>query len=402
MSAETDHAQAGASAATDLEVKDAQSIFTDVWAVIEAEFGREALRFPKEIMWLGGAPGSGKGTNTPFILRERGLTAPPIVMSDLFDTPEMRALKDQGKFIGDREAVELLLRELLKPEYATGVVVDGFPRTATQVHTVKMLYQKMMDLRTEFFDTPIGPTFRRPIFRITVLYVDEQTSIDRQLERGRKIRLKNAEAKALGKPVEEERVTDFDDELARGRYQTFVDKTYSALQSLREVFHYHFINAMVPVQQVEARIIEGFQYQSSLELGQDTHDAISRIPIAATVTQHARQGLVQRLDNYAHRFKDLFSTVIELLEREVVPVLQRHSISGKARVNITNNLFENAMAIDMALDVLSDRGFHVNYLCNTAHIPVNFDSETGAIQCREQHIHQFEIKFTPATIRRGV
>jgi adenylate kinase len=30
-----------------------------------------------------GAPGSGKGTNTPFILRERGITAPPIVMSDL-------------------------------------------------------------------------------------------------------------------------------------------------------------------------------------------------------------------------------------------------------------------------------------------------------------------------------
>jgi hypothetical protein len=30
-----------------------------------------------------GAPGSGKGTNTPFILRERGITAPPIVMSEL-------------------------------------------------------------------------------------------------------------------------------------------------------------------------------------------------------------------------------------------------------------------------------------------------------------------------------
>ena len=39
--------------------------------------------FPKEIMWLGGAPGSGKGTNTPFILRERGLTAPPLVISEV-------------------------------------------------------------------------------------------------------------------------------------------------------------------------------------------------------------------------------------------------------------------------------------------------------------------------------
>ena len=54
---------------------------------------------------------------------------------------------------------------------------------------------------------------------------------------------------------------------------------------------------MVPVQQVE-KIIEGFQYQSSLELGHETHDAISRVPLAATVKQHDRQGLVQ-LDNYA-------------------------------------------------------------------------------------------------------
>ena len=63
-----------------------QQLFTEVWNEIEAEFGRENLRFPKEIMWFGGAPGSGKGTNTPFILRERGLTAAPIVMSDLCST----------------------------------------------------------------------------------------------------------------------------------------------------------------------------------------------------------------------------------------------------------------------------------------------------------------------------
>ena len=137
--------------------------------------------FPKEIMWLGGAPGSGKGTNTPFILRERGLTAAPIVVSDLLDTPEMRALKDRGQFVGDREVIEALLRKLLEPAYQTGVVVDGFPRTKVQAEAVKLLHDQIMQLRTTYWGTPTGKRFRRPIFRITVLFVGEQTSVERQL-----------------------------------------------------------------------------------------------------------------------------------------------------------------------------------------------------------------------------
>ena len=38
----------------DLEIKDAQLIFGAVWQELEAEFGRENLRFPKEIILLGG------------------------------------------------------------------------------------------------------------------------------------------------------------------------------------------------------------------------------------------------------------------------------------------------------------------------------------------------------------
>ena len=115
--------------------------------------------FPKEIMWLGGAPGSGKGTNTPFILRERGLTAAPIVVSDLLDTPEMRALKDRGQFVGDREVIEALLRKLLEPAYQTGVVVDGFPRTKVQAEAVKLLHDQIMQLRA----TLLGHAHRQAV-----------------------------------------------------------------------------------------------------------------------------------------------------------------------------------------------------------------------------------------------
>ena len=70
---------------TDLEIKDAQIIFGAVWHELETEFGRDNLRFPKEIILLGGAPGAGKGTNTSFISKARGLTYPPIVISALLD-----------------------------------------------------------------------------------------------------------------------------------------------------------------------------------------------------------------------------------------------------------------------------------------------------------------------------
>ena len=48
----------------DLEIKDAHVIFDHVWEELEEELGHENLRFPKELILLGGAPGAGKGTAT--------------------------------------------------------------------------------------------------------------------------------------------------------------------------------------------------------------------------------------------------------------------------------------------------------------------------------------------------
>lgn len=87
----------------DLEVKDAQIIFNSVWTMLVEELGEENLRFPKEIFWLNGAPGAGKGTNTNFIMKYRDLTAPPLVVSDLLQSPAARKLIDTGRLVGDRE-----------------------------------------------------------------------------------------------------------------------------------------------------------------------------------------------------------------------------------------------------------------------------------------------------------
>ena len=105
------------SSSHDLEVKDGQIIFNSVWNKLVEEFGEENLRFPKEIFWLNGAPGAGKGTNTDFIMRYRDLTAPPLVVSSELQSPEARARIDAGQLVGDREVAEIILRRLLDPDF---------------------------------------------------------------------------------------------------------------------------------------------------------------------------------------------------------------------------------------------------------------------------------------------
>ena len=44
----------------ELEVKDAQLIFGAIWRELEGEFGRRRIRFPKELILLGGGAGRGQ------------------------------------------------------------------------------------------------------------------------------------------------------------------------------------------------------------------------------------------------------------------------------------------------------------------------------------------------------
>ena len=110
----------------------------------------------------------------------------------------MRALKDRGQFVGDREVIEALLRKLLEPEYQTGVVVDGFPRTQGPGRGRQAAARPDHAAARAYWGTPTGKRFRRPIFRITVLFVGEQTSVERQLSRGREILAHNEQVRRTG------------------------------------------------------------------------------------------------------------------------------------------------------------------------------------------------------------
>lgn len=386
----------------DLEIKDAQLIFNRVWKELEAEEGRENLHFPKELILLGGAPGSGKGTNTAFICEVRGITAPPIVISQLLDSPEAKAIKSRGGMVGDEEVLRLLLGELLKPEFRDSAVLDGFPRTMVQVECLKLFYDQMILLRREFSSTPKAHHFRQPTFHIMVLFVDEAESIVRQLKRGREALAHNVEVRQSGVgELEEERATDFDADLARNRYRTFKEKTYDALVSLKQIFHYHFINAQAPIQVVQQNIISELEYQSSLELDPRTYDTLRHIPLADEIVQHARQELVNRLDGYEVEHTQLMRAVVDFIQGKMMPIIKRYAVSGRATINTEEPLFKDPVAIAILIDIFSERGFRASVDIHRQEIPERFDLVTGKIEVRKKRVYRMTIFFNGSKIRRG-
>lgn len=386
----------------DLEIKDAQLIFYRVWKELEESVGRENLRFPKELILLGGAPGSGKGTNTDFIRKVRGILAQPIVVSQLLNSPDAQEIKARGGMVGDEEVLRLLLKELLKPEFRDSAVLDGFPRTNVQVECLKLFYDEMVHLRKEFSDTPQAHFFRQPVFHIMVLFVDEAESIARQLKRGQETLAHNAEVRQSGIGVlEEERATDFDPELARNRYRTFKEKTYDALVSLKQIFHYHFINAQAPIQVVQQNIIRELEYQSSLELDPRTYDMLRHIPLADEIVVKARQELVNRLDSYQVEHQEKFQKVVRFIEEKMMPVIKRYAVTGRATVNTEDSLFNDPVAIAILIDVYSERGFQAMVDIHKQEIPERVDLQTGEIFTRQKKVYRMTVFFTGSKIRRG-
>lgn len=386
----------------DLEIKDAQLIFNRVWGGLQKEIGRENLHFPRELILLGGAPGSGKGTNTAFICEVRGISAPPIVISELLDSPDAQKIKSAGGMVGDEEVLRLLLSELLKPEFRDSVVLDGFPRTTVQVECLKLFYDQMILLRREFSNTPKAHYFRQPTFHIMVLFVDEAESIKRQLKRGQETLIRNVEIRHSGiGELEEERNTDFDPELARNRYRTFKEKTYDALVSLKQIFHYHFINAQASIEVVQQNIIHELEYQSSLELDPRTYDSLRHIPLADEIVQNARQELVNRLDSYQVEHPQIVQEVVDFIQVKMMPTIKRYAVSGRAMINTEKPIFNNSLAIAILIDIFSERGFRASVDIHRQEVPERFDLVTGKIETRTKRVYRIMVLFNGSKIRRG-
>jgi adenylate kinase len=386
----------------DLEIKDAHVIFQAVWEDLEETIGRENLRFPKELILLGGAPGAGKGTHTRFIMQARGLTCAPIVVSDLLTTPEAQAIKDRGAMVGDKEVVGILLRYLLQKEFRDGAILDGFPRTRVQVECLKLLVNEINKLHNEFENTPLAIYFRRPTIHAMVLFITEQTSIQRQLKRGSQVAAHNKAVQETGVGTSMSlRATDLSEATARRRYRVFKEQTWDALQSLQEIYHYHFVNAEGPIQEVEENILKELQYQSTLELETRTYDRLSPLPLAEEIIVHARQELVRRLDSYELEQTESFKYAVNVIKDKFMPIINRHALSGRAIVNTEDVFFDNPIGLAMLIDIFSERGYHAVVDKHIHEIPERIDLQTGKIHNRSKTIYRIQVTFKGSEIRRG-
>lgn len=191
-----------------------QVFFKNNWSEVTVD------SLPQEITWLSGAPGAGKGTNSEFISEICGYKAPTIVVSSLLELPEFKRIKDAGGIVDDAAVFKVLSAELAKPQYKRGVVVDGFPRTEQQAAWLSNLYQK------------ISSNGNATKFNFVMLYVDEATSVSRQLFRGEDIRRQNNVRRNSGDFLLEERTTDVCGMAAKVRYQGFIEKYQAISQTL--------------------------------------------------------------------------------------------------------------------------------------------------------------------------
>jgi adenylate kinase len=216
------------------------------------------------------------------------------------------------------------------------------------------------------------------------------------------VRAHNKEVRRTGiGELMEERATDFDKSLAQRRYRVFKEQTWDALQELKEIFHYHFVNAQGSFAEVEKNIIRELEYQSTLELDPRTVDRLRGIPVASEIVVHARQELVRRLDSYELEHAELFSSVAAFVERKIVPIVIRHAISGTALVNTEDAVLDDPLALAMLIDIFSERGYHAAVDLHRIEVPEQVDLKTGAVRCRIKKVFRIQIRFTGSEIRRG-
>ena len=139
-----------------------------------------------------------------------------------------------------------------------------------------------------------------------------------------------------------------------------------------------------------------------MELADETFEKVRRIPLASEVITNARHDLVRRLDHYRARNTELFDRVIKVITQEFIHIIRRQALSGRAIIRSDNTIFSEPGAIDMALDLLSERGYTITLDYNKISQPLRVDLQTGELINKIIKIYEFTIDFPKPTIRRGM
>jgi adenylate kinase len=199
----------------------------------------------------------------------------------------------------------------------------------------------------------------------------------------------------------EARPTDLSPEAARTRYRIFREEVYGSLQAIKDHLVFKFINADGDQESVKAQLLKEFKYQSSFSLGDEVHSIVRAVPSAASIIRQARSSLVQRLSGYAMDHKETFAMVVQLLQDSFVPLLRRQSLAGAAVIRSVSPLFDQPECLNMALDVLAERGYTVVLDVQREYVPQSVHPETGFVENKRTKVFVFSISFPRPEIRRN-
>jgi adenylate kinase len=300
----------------------ARSVFDAAWSSLESGGGGASpSSWPREVLLLCGAPGAGKGSMAALVKKEREI-AHHFEVSSLLQSPEMLARKAAGALIDDKAVTEAVIRELAKPHYAGGVIIDGYPRTEVQAEVCALLCERLAERAR-------AAGAAAPRFSTLILYVNEEESVRRQLARGRELQRHNEMVRDTG--VGESlavRPTDVDEAAARARWRVFKDEVYASLQVVKHRFAFHYCDASFAKPEVERRLRAELAYKPQAELSSEVFAAMSRIETAADVAKAARSAVVQRINTYARENAPVFRAALDFVSAHLMGIIRRQGACG--------------------------------------------------------------------------
>jgi adenylate kinase len=199
---------------------------------------------------LMGSPGSGKGTQAAIVASRLGI--PAISTGDIFranvagGTPlgvEARKYISQGEYVPDSVTNAMVKSRLTRPDAATGFILDGYPRTVSQVN---------------FLDDVLAEQGAK-LDCVIMLVVDVEEVVKRILRR----------AEAEGR-------SDDTEEVIRHRLKLFGEQTAPLAEVYEERGLLTRIDGKGPVSEIAARMLAVVTNGDALNSSDPAGDATTR------------------------------------------------------------------------------------------------------------------------------